>query len=562
MNTTKVKLKIENISKQYEDNTIVINNVSVNVKDKEIVAIVGPSGCGKSTLLKIVAGLLDPSSGKVLINNKNISGPSKERGMVFQQPTPFPWLTVLKNVEFGLMLQKITLEKRTIIAKHYLGLVGLSNFENYYIKNLSGGMKQRVAIATVLANDPEILLMDEPFSALDLQTKGLMQELILAIWEETKKTILFATHDIEEAIFLADRVYVMSTRPGIIKEVINIDLPKPRTADIKMSEQFINIKKHISYLIRGEAIKAAQIKLENIRPNALKIGTIVWPGYAPLYLAEELGLFKKYGLEVELVSLEKDEDRISALYSGAVDLLTQTSDSIPRGEQKDLSLFLCLDRSIGGDALLAREGITNIQELIGKTVAIEEDWVSQFFWLYLLDKYNISKEEVKTINLKGSDIGAALVSGKIVAAVLWEPWLTQAKRLCKGKILSSTKEEPVVLDVLITTRKIASQKEEQLKKLVAIWFESLEYIKKKPDHAFKLMAIPYGISTTELKEEMKGLELADIKINKFYFGTEHHNGEIHQLLEKTAEILFKNGIIQKQTGLSKVINPKFIRKSL
>ena len=272
----KPKLKINNLSKTFVDDKRkkidAIKNISVDVADKEFVAIVGPSGCGKSTLLKVVAGLLKPTNGEVFLKNKKILEPNKNLGLVFQHPASFSWLTVLENVEFGLKLQNVHERKRKEIASNFIDLVGLSGFEKSYIKNLSGGMKQRVAIATVLANDPDILLMDEPFSALDAQTRALMQELILTVWEETKKTVLFVTHDIEEAIFLADRVYIMSAKPGEIKEVIKINLPRNRTPEIKLSDDFLRIKKHISYMIRGEAIKAAHVNVESLRPKALKVG--------------------------------------------------------------------------------------------------------------------------------------------------------------------------------------------------------------------------------------------------------------------------------------------------
>lgn len=229
-----------------------IDRLSLQVGEREIVSIVGPSGCGKSTLLRLVAGLIRPTSGEILLDGRRVEGPGADRGMVFQSYTLFPWLTVQGNVEFGLRLRGVGMEERRAIARRYIELVGLVGFENAYPKELSGGMMQRVAIARVLANDPEVLLMDEPFGALDAQTRALMQELLLQVWEKTHKTILFVTHDIDEAIFLGDRVYVMTARPGRIREEIPIPLPRPRTLEVTTAEPFMAIKRRVLSLIREE----------------------------------------------------------------------------------------------------------------------------------------------------------------------------------------------------------------------------------------------------------------------------------------------------------------------
>ncbi|MDR7434207.1 MAG: ABC transporter ATP-binding protein [Armatimonadota bacterium] len=229
-----------------------IDRLSLQVQEREIVSIVGPSGCGKSTLLRLVAGLIRPTSGEILLDGRRVEGPGADRGMVFQSYTLFPWLTVQGNVEFGLRIRGVGAEERREIARRYIELVGLVGFEHAYPKELSGGMMQRVAIARVLANDPEVLLMDEPFGALDAQTRSLMQELLLQVWEKTRKTILFVTHDIDEAIFLGDRVYVMTARPGRIKEEIPVSLPRPRTLEVTTAEPFMAIKRRVLSLIREE----------------------------------------------------------------------------------------------------------------------------------------------------------------------------------------------------------------------------------------------------------------------------------------------------------------------
>jgi len=235
---------------------VALDGLSLQVGDREFVGIVGPSGCGKSTLLRVVAGLQRPTSGQVLLDGAPVTGPGADRGMVFQSYTLFPWLTVQGNVEFGLRLRGLPEHTRRTIARRYIDLVGLGGFEQAYPKELSGGMQQRAAIARALANAPEVLLMDEPFGALDAQTRALMQELLLAVWEQTHKTVLFVTHDIEEALLLSDRVYVMTARPGRVKVEVPVPIPRPRTVAALDSDTFIRLRRDIAHVIREESLKA------------------------------------------------------------------------------------------------------------------------------------------------------------------------------------------------------------------------------------------------------------------------------------------------------------------
>jgi NitT/TauT family transport system ATP-binding protein len=220
-----------------------------------MLTILGPSGCGKSTILRIVAGLEQASSGKVIFKGKEIKEPGIDRGMVFQTYTLFPWLTVEDNISFGLELKGIRKAERKEKAHHYLNLIGLSGFEHHFPAQLSGGMKQRVAIARALANDPEILLMDEPFGALDAQTRLIMQEILLKAWEGSKKTILFITHDVDEAIFLGDIVHVMTARPGRIKQTVPVPFDRPRKCELKHTKEFFDMTQELLAYIREESFK-------------------------------------------------------------------------------------------------------------------------------------------------------------------------------------------------------------------------------------------------------------------------------------------------------------------
>lgn len=247
-NNLPVKVKIDNVVKKYSGRNgemVALNGVSLDIHENEFVCVVGPSGCGKSTLLNIIAGLHGPTSGQVLVDGQAVSGPGPDRGVVFQQYALFPWLTVQKNVEFGLKLQGMSQDKAEQEAKKYIKMVDLEQFAQSYPKELSGGMKQRVAIARAYAINPKVLLMDEPFGALDAQTRTQLQTELLKTWEKEQKTCFFITHDVEEAIILAQRVIIMSARPGRIKEVVEINIPYPRTQETKMSKEFLDLKNHI-----------------------------------------------------------------------------------------------------------------------------------------------------------------------------------------------------------------------------------------------------------------------------------------------------------------------------
>lgn len=238
-----------------------LGRVNLAVDDGEFVSLVGPSGCGKSSLLRIIAGLEAASSGVARFDGEPIAGPSSRRGMVFQEYALPPWKTVRDNVELGLKFRGVSRAQRRTVGARYIALVGLGGFEERYPDELSGGMRQRCALARTLANDAELLLMDEPFAALDATTREILQGELLRIWGEhlrqrERKTVLFVTHSIDEALFLSDRVVVMSRRPGVIKEVFVNTLPRPRTDDVRSSPEFLKARDHLWALVRDEALKA------------------------------------------------------------------------------------------------------------------------------------------------------------------------------------------------------------------------------------------------------------------------------------------------------------------
>ncbi len=239
------------------EDMLALDNFDLEVRDGEFLALLGPSGCGKSTFLNILAGLAGYNGGTVAIDGRPVADAKLNRGVVFQSYALFPWRTVLENVEIGLEIRGVGKRERQDAARRYLALVGLESFANRHPHQLSGGMKQRVAIARSLAYEPDILLMDEPFAALDAQTRELLQLELLRIWEQSSRTIVFVTHSIDEAIFLADRVAVMTARPGRTKEIMEIDLPRPRTEEARNSSHFADLRQYAWSLIKDE-VRAAQ----------------------------------------------------------------------------------------------------------------------------------------------------------------------------------------------------------------------------------------------------------------------------------------------------------------
>ncbi|MBD1837024.1 ATP-binding cassette domain-containing protein [Coleofasciculus sp. FACHB-501] len=238
---------------------LVLESTNFKINPGEFVCLLGPSGCGKSTILNLIAGFLKPTRGQVLVDEQPVEKPGADRGFVFQQYSLLPWKTTFENVEFGLKIQGISRAERTELVNDYLDRVGLYKHRHSYPHQLSGGMQQRASIVRALVNSPSVLLMDEPFAALDAQTRHMMQELLLNIWSDLKSTVIFVTHDIEEAIFLSDRILVMGVRPGRIKETVVVNLDRPRHIDTMLSPDFVNLNRQVFELIREETLKSMDL---------------------------------------------------------------------------------------------------------------------------------------------------------------------------------------------------------------------------------------------------------------------------------------------------------------
>lgn len=246
------KLSFQNVSRRFgegDKSFLALDRLNLDIADGEFVTVVGPSGCGKSTAMNIAAGLMGVSDGQVLVDGKPVSGPGPERGVIFQQYALFPWLTVRQNVEFGLRIKGLPASERRRISDHFIGLVGLRDFADALPKTLSGGMKQRCAIARAYAVDPTMLLMDEPFGALDALTRVHMQDQLLDTWSRERRTVFFITHDVDEAVYLANRVIVMAARPGRLHKIIPVDLPAERNEEVRLSREFTDIRNQVWHAV-------------------------------------------------------------------------------------------------------------------------------------------------------------------------------------------------------------------------------------------------------------------------------------------------------------------------
>jgi NitT/TauT family transport system ATP-binding protein len=253
-------LEASGVTKRYErggKSLPIVEIAEFAVREGEFITVIGPSGCGKSTFLHIVGGFIAPETGSIRVHGKEVSGPGPDRGMMFQEFSLFPWKSVAGNIAWGLEAQGFGKEKIDEVVARQLAMIGLTEFRNHYPAELSGGMKQRTALARVLAFDPKVLLMDEPFGALDAQTREQMQEELMSLWERTRKTVVFVTHDIDEAVFLADRVVVLTARPARIREEVKIDLPRPRDIEVRKSVKLLEYRNYIWDLIRSESRRAA-----------------------------------------------------------------------------------------------------------------------------------------------------------------------------------------------------------------------------------------------------------------------------------------------------------------
>ncbi len=535
-------IEVTGLKKTYEAETgkrVVLNDVSFRVKKGEFVCVVGSSGAGKSTLLRCLSGMDRSCEGEVRIGGKLREAyfSNASAAFVTQEYSNLPWLTVWQNARLGNPQADEGLITSTLKR---LGLYGV---RTYYPGQLSGGMRQRVAIARALLQDTEIIFFDEPFGALDVQTRAQMQEQLLDLWRQQDKTIVFVTHDIDEAIFLADRVLILSADTGTLQQELSVNLPRPRTPELPFSPEFTRLKKSIVYAIRAESIKAS-LKKEKTQEEMCNLGLFIWSGNAPWYYARDQGIFEKMGLNTHLVSTDSNVGNLEMLLSDKVDVLNVTLDYAVRAihAHPELQIVLPLNYSNGADAIIAQSGIQTIQQLKGRRVGIEREAVSHFFLRYVLRAHHLSSEDVQEVPLLGGDIGSALIQGGVDVAVLWEPWLSKAIELSGATVLASTKEKKnqILYDVLIAKKAYIQSHQDVLLTLRNIWVTAL--LDKKSVQINSSVASAMGVSEKEIEGVMKKIEFISAytkdffsaleKIQTFYFQT----GLINAILDEQALI--------------------------
>eukprot|EP00903_Cladosiphon_okamuranus_P003573 g3571.t1 len=493
-----INLEISNITKVYSGRhgtTEALRPTSFSVHPGDFVSLVGPSGCGKSTTLYMVAGLEPTSGGIITLNGNRITGPGRDRGMVFQGYSLMPWLTVEQNVKFSQQLKAnidygesfAEVLSHQAYADQLIDIVGLGDFRNSLPRELSGGMKQRVAIARALANKPEILLMDEPFGALDAQTREEMQELMLLLSVHERTTVLFVTHDVEEALYLSSRVLVYSARPGCIIEELELPFERDRAA---LALALVN------------PLQAAE---------PYRVGYNNWIGFISFFLAQENGAFEKAGLEVEGKSFSAPGEGLIPLLSGSLDAHLTTLDSVvlkAANAPGKISVVGLVDTSSGADALVAKKSIGSLADLKGARIGVTVGECNDILLGKALAEAGLDRGDVKITNLDPDAAGAALKAGSVDAAVTWEPWISQLSGDSGANVLFSTRDTPnLLLDCVAVPAN--DKRAEETKKFIAVLDETTKFVKAHPEEAAKLVSKAMEVPADEIVDMLTKLKLYD-----------------------------------------------------
>jgi len=479
-------IQFNNVHKRFElgrkkDSLVALENVSLSVEEGEFVVFLGPSGCGKSTLLRILAGLEDASSGEVLFDGEAISGPSAERGMVFQSYTSFPWLTVSENVEFGLKQTEVTKEERRNTAQSYIDMVGLHGFENTYPRELSGGMKQRVAIARSLAMNPRALLMDEPFGALDAQVRQSLQEEILSIQRESGKTILFVTHDIDEALLLGNRLVVMSSLPG--KIIYN----EKRSTERKLSRE---------YFFTNEFFASKRKFARLIEQRRLKVGLSEWDGHAPSYYGREKGFIPAHiDITFGTTGTQRKEGLLHGLYdcvgitlSSVLEILQQQAGKIV------LSSVGSIDK--GTDVLVVRKSkVQSPADLEKARLAFKPGSLEHLILALVFQEHTLDFRFLRQIDDEAAAHGRRkhlhlLRENKVDAAILCEPAITELFAGLKSDefvMLETGIDQSLVHQICFASNNAIGSKRELILSYLRFILESNQYFIENEQQALSLL---------------------------------------------------------------------------
>jgi len=543
-------IEIKNLTKQYtntEGRTTAIQDVSLSVNKWEIVCIVGPSGSWKSTLLKCLTGLDTDYQGSININRKSSEDYLEHSriALVSQKYSNFPRLTVFENIAIGFHGRNMLPGEVTKATTKLLKRVGLFKARNQFTSKLSGGMQQRVAIARALAQQTEIIVFDEPFGALDVQTRSQMQEFLAKLWEDEKKTMIFVTHDIEEAIFLSNRIFVLGTSPGTIKETVEVNIPRPRRSEIRFQDTFIKLKKHISYTIRSESIIARLDSwIIDSEKDTLKMGLSIWAGNALLYYAKDSWLLSSESFDVEQIGFDDNKEKLKLWTTWKLDLINVSLDKAIElsATMPDLRIVDILNRSNWGHGIIASDDLTKIKDLKWKTIWLEKGTSAEFFLLYVLDRNWMSSKDVFIKDMKCWKIWSELIAGTIDSGVLREPWLDKAVELSHMQVLTSTKDYPVIYDVLIAKNNLCDQKMTELIRLSRLKKNVVAMLPKEEEEIISVVSSHIWIPERELMDYL----------NKIDF-VEHDKAKVVKIMKEIEKVLIKENTITLMMDLEKVI---------
>lgn len=494
-------IEIKKMNKNFK-NKKVLEDISLEIGKGEIVSILGSSGCGKSTLAKCLLGL-ESFSGEVLVDGVPLDEYLKNKKIAYvpQHYSNFEYLTVYENLLISLD-QPNEGDRKNI--NYLLKMLGLYGSRNSYPKVLSGGMKQRLSIARALLGDSDILIFDEPLSALDAETKHKIQELLLQIWNTYNKTFIYITHDIEEALFLSHNVVVLESNPGKIREIVTVPFDFPRYPKVRYEYQFQNLRKSISYIIRSESVKSLLNK--NFKDNSISFGLYIWPGNTPFYHAESIGSFDSFNKSVNLISFSDNIQKRNYFDEDKIDVLHITTNHLAEMQKKypDLEIIMQLDNSNGADGLITRLPINSVNDLKGKKIAVEKGEIGYFFLELLLRENNMSISDIYIIDMKTEEIGRSFISGDISTAVLWEPEISKIIELSDAKIIADTSNTQFIMgDLLVCKKEFYENNTADIKNIVSAFRESVNYYHKDELSFIKETAHAVGITELELKKVLK-----------------------------------------------------------
>ena len=517
-------ISVENVSYVYENKREIIQDISTNFEKGKVTCVLGPSGCGKTTLLRIIAGMNRLYHGKVIVDGQDAGTyfERKRMGYVAQRYANFEWLTVKQNIALGCK-QKTEREVTQLLKD-----LGLEHVAHHYPKQLSGGMQQRVAIGRCIAQGAEYIALDEPFGALDPETKMLMQDFLLRQVQKYNVTILMVTHDIEEALYVADTILLMGGNPGTIVQRLDVSFGKPRQYELRFSKDFEKAKKVLYSTMYSETMKLTLQKESPAKgEKCIKIALPIWAGAMPIFLAQVTGTLRQGVLPFYLDSFTDHQKKLEKFLSGDIDICHMTLDVFLKQKQErdDLVMLFPAGMSRGADAILAKEGIHTVQDLKGKRIGAVRDDLSTFFLHYVLKRNGLREEDVFLEEGPIDRLAHAFVTGKIDAVMLWEPWLSKTKYLAhRQEPLVSTIEYPILYDVFVTTKKIIEQYPDQITVLKESWDGSVEYYEKFSDETVELVSSSMGLSSIELMRQLKNVS--------FYRSSEHIPAEYFNEIER------------------------------